>query len=203
LRIGLDFDNTIACYDHVFTAAARDRGYLADKGPLNKLEVRARVRALDGGEQKWMALQGEVYGKRMKDAALMPGVADFFTACKTRAVNIFIVSHKTSFGHFDENRVNLRDAACTWMQIQGFFDPDGFALENKNVYFNNTRLEKIARIADLDCTHFIDDLKEVFAEPSFPARVVRILYDPISAAPKNDMYDRHTDWKSIEHTILG
>jgi len=202
VRIGLDFDNTLAGYDRVFAAAARAQGYIGEDDIPAKRDIRSLVRALDDGETKWMALQGEVYGKRMKDAELLEGVADFLRACKARGADVVIVSHKTEFGHYDADRVNLRDAARAWMEMQGFFDDQGFALKPANVYFESTRAAKVARIAQLDCTHFVDDLEEVFAEPGFPENVTRILYDPTASAAKEGAYERHTDWSSIEHAIL-
>jgi len=70
------------------------------------------------------------------------------------------VSHKTEYGHFDPARVNLRDAALSWMRQQGFFRQDGFGLPIENVRFAATRSEKIEQIARLGFTHFIDDLPE-------------------------------------------
>ncbi len=42
--------------------------------------------------------------------------------------------------------------------------------------------EKIARLTALACTHAIDDLGEVFAEPAFPA-IERLLFAPEGAPP--------------------
>jgi len=46
------------------------------------------------------------------------------------------------------------------------------------VYFGATRHEKIEHIQRLGCTHFIDDLEEVFLEEDFPGGVEKILYAP-------------------------
>jgi hypothetical protein len=46
------------------------------------------------------------------------------------------------------------------------------------VYFESTRMDKIERIKKLKCTHFVDDLEEVFIEESFPSGVKKILYAP-------------------------
>jgi hypothetical protein len=60
----------------------------------------------------------------------------------------------------------------------GFFSPGGFVLKLEQVFFESSRSEKISRIRALECTHFIDDLAEVFAEPDFPSSVVKILLTP-------------------------
>lgn len=203
MLIGLDFDNTLAGYDKVFSEAARAHGYIDSSSTLSKLEVRTRVRKLSDGETKWMALQGEVYGKRMRHAELMPGASDFLTTCRTKNARVVIVSHKTEFGHHDADRVNLRNAARNWMYAHGFFDEMGFALTADAVYFESTRADKVARIAGLKCSHFVDDLEEVFAEPGFPENTTRILYDPTGRADVSAPIDRHSNWKSIEHAIFG
>lgn len=203
MRIGIDFDNTLAGYDRVFSDAAMARGYIAATGTLSKFDVRERVRALDDGEEKWKALQGEVYGKRMQDATMMPGADGFLRTCKLRGVDVVVVSHKTEHGHHDPDQVNLRDAARRWMKDKGFFDADVFGLAESDVHFESTRPEKVKRLAQLGCTHFIDDLVEVFDEPAFPDGVVRILYDPAGSAPRGGAFERHTDWKDIERAIFG
>ncbi len=203
MLIGLDFDNTLAGYDRVFSDAARAHGYINAQNTLSKLDVRTRVRALPDGENRWMALQGEVYGKRMKGAELMPGAADFLDACKEAGADVVVISHKTAFGHFDPDRVNLRAAARAWMTAQRFFDADGFGFGRDAVYFENTRRDKVARIGTLGCSHFVDDLEDVFNEPEFPNSVTRILYDPTASAATSSAYIRYPDWSSIKHAIFG
>ena len=54
----------------------------------------------------------------------------------------------------------------------------GFAIPKENVFFEATRTEKIARIKALDCTHFIDDLEEIFLDPEFPETTRQFLLGP-------------------------
>ena len=154
------------------------------------------------GVKVWIC-KGEVYGKRIEEAKLMPGAADFFLACKERRVRVVIVSHKTKFGHFDPDRVNLRDAAVAWMRAQNFFDKKLLGVSVRNVFFEGTRAGKLGRIKALGCSHFIDDLEEVLLEPGFPNNVVRILFDPDGRAANDRGFERHSDWKSIEHAIFA
>jgi hypothetical protein len=69
----------------------------------------------------------------------------------------------------------LRYAALGWMRANGFFDPVGLGFSVDDIYFEGRQSEKVARIKELGCTHFIDDLPEIFAEKSFPVEVLRIL----------------------------
>ncbi len=184
MRIGIDFDNTIAGYDGVFGPVARELGFLEDgiNGP--KTEIRNALRARgDDGERDWQRLQGQVYGKFMGRAEMIDGVDGFLSTCRDNRETVFIVSHKTEVGHHDPDRVNLRDAALAWMTDKGFFDADGFAIPKENVFFEATRTEKIARIKALDCTHFIDDLEEIFLDPEFPETTQRFLLGPNTIWP--------------------
>ena len=203
MHVGLDFDNTIAGYDSVFIAVARARGILNDPAVNSKSTVRTRVRALENGEEKWMALQGEVYGMRMKNAEMIPGVDSFLQACKIREIPVQIVSHKTEYGHFDVDRVNLRTAARSWMEDRGFFDADGYNLRHDDVIFESTRKEKVTRIAALGCSHFVDDLEEVFLDPAFPKNVFGVLFDPTGTVATEANVVVIQTWQEIQDLILA
>ncbi len=203
LRIGIDFDNTIAGYDHAFSMAARDGGLLPETFAGTKKDVRDAVRRLAEGERKWMTLQGRVYSAHMADAVLIGGVADFLNRCRDRGVEVCIISHKTEFGHFDPDRVNLRDAGFAWMAAKGFFDPDRFGICRDRVFFEPTRDAKIARIASLRCTDFIDDLEEIFREPAFPASVAAYLLAAGTGPLPRGPFKAYRTWQDISDDILG
>ena len=144
----------------------------------SKREIRDRIRQLSDGENEWQRVQAVVYGPRMGEARVIDGVRGFFDLCRRHQTKVFIVSHKTEFARFDETGTHLRTAAVLWMKKNGFFKADGFSLSQEDIYFESTRLEKIERIRRLGCTHFIDDLEEVFLEDAFPTSVEKILYAP-------------------------
>lgn len=171
MRIGIDFDNTIADYQDVFAkvAVALDilpSGFQGNKGAVKEacLEIY--------GEQAWMRVQGRVYGEYMPLAKVYEGALSFFSECISQDADLVIVSHKTKFGHFDPNNVNLRDAARQWINEKGI---NKFIPQEKT-YFHETRLEKIQKISDLKCDVFIDDLPEVLSDKEFPDRAVKILF---------------------------
>jgi hypothetical protein len=185
LRIGIDFDNTIITYDDVFLATARQQGLIDADFTGRKQAIRDAIRLLPDGELSWQKLQGWVYGKGLAQAPMFEGVDAFLRRCRLNKVPVVIVSHKTKFGHYDPDRVNLRDAAQQWMMKHDFFQDSGYGIDPGNVYFEATRQDKLARIAQLRCTHFIDDLEEVLSDPGFPPGVERILFTggrPASAA---------------------
>jgi len=174
--IGVDFDNTVVSYDDVMHRVALQQGLIQQDVPRSKQHIRDSVRQLVDGEIAWQKLQGLVYGPRMGEARLIAGVAAFFQRCNQYRVSVYIISHKTEYGHYDETRTNLRVASLTWMRENRFFEEAGLGLSEEQVFFEPTRRSKIARIISLKCTHFIDDLEETFLEDSFPQKVERILY---------------------------
>lgn len=178
LRIGIDFDNTIVGYSSIIHEVAVQRGLIDRSFRKEKKDIRDRIRRLPDGENEWQKVQGVVYGPRMGEAELMEGVAGFLDACRQHPTEVYIVSHKTEYARFDATGTNLRSAAAAWMEEKGFFAEEGLGLSRRDVFFESTRGQKIERIRDLRCTHFIDDLEEVFAEDSFPDPVEKILYFP-------------------------
>jgi hypothetical protein len=201
-RIGIDFDNTIISYQRAFLTAARGIGLLPDSFVGTKQIVRDHIRRLPDGEREWMRLQGFVYGKGIGDATLIDGVTDFLRRCRSAGGAVFIVSHKTEYGHFDASGINLRQAALGWMKQQGFFRREGYGLATVDVFFESTRAEKLARIAALNCTHFIDDLEEVLDDPGFPQGVKRILFADGSPQIKRLPYPVCMNWRQIVELVF-
>ena len=197
VRVGLDFDNTLIDYDAVFTAEAARHGLTA----TGKDRVKAAAIAA-GGERLWMTIQGQAYGRGIAEARLIAGVADFFAGAKSAGMTLFIVSHKTEFGHFDATRTNLRTAARAWMRAAGFFDPAGFGLMEEHVHFEGTLDAKVARIAALDLAFFVDDLAKVLAHPDFPP-ATRGLWFHAADTPPPAGSERCADWPAIGARILG
>jgi hypothetical protein len=82
-----------------------------------------------------------------------------------------VVSHKTRHAPYDPTRTDLRAAALTWMRQKGLLRSGQGGIAPEHVFFEETRAAKIARITALRCSHFVDDLAEVFLEPAFPREV--------------------------------
>jgi hypothetical protein len=201
LRLGIDFDNTLIAYDRVFLAQARARGLLPAQFRGNKQAVRDTIRLLPDGEVAWQRLQGHVYGQGIDAATLFPGVDRFLRRCRRAGHTVFIVSHKGEYANYDPMRVNLRAAALDWMEARGFFDPRKYAIARANVFFEGTRTEKLARIAALGCTHFIDDLVEVLTDRDFPPGVARVLFDPAPGGRPAGLR-ACASWHDIAATLL-
>jgi len=172
--IGIDFDNTIACYDEGFLALARDMGLVPAAFYGGKKAVRDAVRAGPGGDIAWQQLQARAYGRDIGRARLTDGIATLLERARLRNIPVAVVSHKTQFSPFDPE-TDLRNAAMIWMESNGLFER-GMGVARENVFFEPTRQDKIRRILSIGCTHFIDDLDEVFGEPDFPAHIRAYLY---------------------------
>jgi hypothetical protein len=203
MRIGLDFDNTIIAYGDVFLAAAKERGLIADNFQGGKQAVRDAIRLLPDGELAWQRLQGHVYGRGIGGASMYDGVEAFLRRCRAQGRPVAIVSHKTRYGHHDPSRVDLRAAALDWMRSRGIVGAGEFSIPPGQIFFEDTRHDKLARIAALGCTHFIDDLEEVLLDPDFPARVTRILFSGQKASMAQPPYAVCRTWGQIERQVFG
>jgi len=201
-RIGIDFDNTLIDYDAVFLGHARALRLLKEDFRGGKEAVRAAVRGRPDGEQDWQRLQGLVYGSGIRDAVMFEGADAFLRRARSEGHEIVIVSHKTQFGHFNAARIDLRAAARAWMSDNGFFSEDGFGIHPDNVLFETTRSEKIERIAQLACTHFIDDLPEVLDDPNFPSGVAKVLFTNGIRVDCAHRLDAFAHWGDIAEAVL-
>jgi hypothetical protein len=198
VHIGLDLDNTLIDYDAVFGEIGATLGMLpADRRGLNKAEVRAYLRGQPDGETQWMRLQGQVYGRYLDAARLYPGVVEFLTRLKALGVTVSIVSHKTRYGHYDPARVSLWDAAVAFLDTRGFFAADGFGLRREQVFFEETRAGKLARIDAIQCDIFIDDLPEVLLDPAFPKRTERLWFANGQPASECPGLQGHDTWEAL------
>ena len=200
VRIGIDFDNTIICYDRVFAAAARQRGLVPDEWTGLKTDVREYLRSKPGGELAWEGLQGWVYGKGIGSAEIFPGVMDFLGACRLNGVGVCIVSHKTQFGHQDADRTDLRFAARDWLRATGVIGAGNSALTVNDVYFEDTQVAKVERLASLDLDIFIDDLVDVFEQPHFPRGTKSILF---ASNARPGPYKSIASWAEIQREVFA
>jgi hypothetical protein len=175
VHLGVDFDNTIVCYDEVFHRLALAEELIPASVPCHKTSVRDFLRAA-GREDRWTAMQAVVYGERMREARPFPGVLDFFRACAESALRVSIISHRTRQPIVGAP-CDLHAAAFRWLEANGIVN----LVSRDAIHFLETRAGKVARIREAGCTHFIDDLPEFLAEPLLPPALRRILFDPARA----------------------
>ncbi len=206
LRIGLDFDNTIANYDQAFSEVARLLGY-ESKTPntLNKTQTKRDLKRelleRPEGDTAWQKVQGLVYGKFINLASLYPGVYEFVLRALTNGNQLFIVSHKTQLGHFDESRTPLRQAATTWLIDQKLVGDSDSRIKLQNIFYAETRDEKINKIVELQLDVFIDDLDEVLSDKSFPKKTRKILFG--SATTTDPELLPMQSWREVGDELFG
>lgn len=201
--IGIDFDNTIVSYDDLIGEVSRERGLISEDGTIGKKEIRQIVRSRPEGELEWRQLQAVVYGSRMHEAKLAEGVEAFFRQCRQLRVKSYVVSHKTRYSEYDPSKTDLRAVSLKWMNDHRFFDRDGLGLSQEDVFFESTRSDKIERMKVLRCTHFIDDLEEIFLDTSFPSSVRKILYAPWGETGSASGIKAAATWREIGECIFA
>jgi hypothetical protein len=173
--VGIDFDNTIICYDNVFNKTAVDLDLIPKDLAPGKNYVRDYLREINQ-ENKWIWLQGYVYGTKLNNAQLYVGIKSFLKFCNESNIDCFIISHKTKYP-YSGDQYDLHRAASDWIQHQNL---------NIDYFFELTKEDKIKRINTLNCTYFIDDLPEFLSLPGFNENIVKILFDPLQKYNKSD-----------------
>ena len=196
MKLGIDFDNTIVCYDYLFYREALSLGLIPRALVPNKNLIREYVRENEG-ENQWVLLQSIVYGQKINDATPYPGVVEFFNQAKNH-LDIYIISHKTNSILLDKE-ADLIEAAKSWLHVNKISQ----ILPDRAIYFENSRKDKISRIKEMNCDIFIDDLIEIFLHPDFPINTKKILFDPHSYHKNLDKISTFKDWKKIKQILRG
>lgn len=192
MRIGLDLDGTIVVYDAIFHRQAARRFPMPSDIPVRKESVRNWLRTLPDGEARWTELQGLVYGPLMQEAAPAPGVLGFLDACRKAEFAVSVVSHRTRVAVADP-AIDLHAAARAWLNHHRF---------EGRVFLETTRTAKLRRIESEGCSLFVDDLPEVFAEPTFPANTERWLYAPGRPEEERNGVRTFSDWGQVLRRVI-
>ena len=195
--LGLDFDNTLVRYDRLFHQLALEKGLIEEPFPADKVIIRDYLRSQDK-DHLFTLLQGEVYGLRLLEAAPADGMLTALGKLKQLGMSMVLVSHKTR-RPYKGPAFDLHQAAWNWLEKYGFFEIDGFAWSRDQVFFEESKSTKIARIKALGCTHYVDDLPEILG--MLPNTINSILYDPSGC---HDHYQgrRFGDWEAFVDLIL-
>jgi hypothetical protein len=188
--IGLDFDNTLISYDRLFHRVAVDKGLIPASVLPFKNAVRDRLRE-QGMEEEWIHLQGEVYGSRILEAEPFPGMHAALRHLAAQGVPACVVSHKTRTPYRGEP-FDLHAAARSWLAQEGFYSSEDLGMSEGRVFFELTKDAKIARIVELGCTHYVDDLPEILE--SLPDHVEKIFFSPAGEAAGSANWKRMRSW---------
>jgi len=191
MHLGIDFDNTIARYDELFHTLAVEHSLIDAAMTADKTTIRDHLRAT-GREDDWTQLQGLAYGPQITRAQPFPGVLDFFRRAAAAGIDTQIVSHKTKTPYQGKPH-DLHAAARSFLALHHIDVP---------AHLEVTKDAKLARIAALNRSHFIDDLPELLTQDDFPSGVKRLLFDPNDIHPDDKRYQRFTSWNQLSATLL-
>lgn len=197
MKIGIDFDNTLVCYDQAYKALAAREGVMVPEASNAREVLKDIIMALPQGNVRWTQLQGELYGFFIKEAEPFPDAKTFLKKLKTQNVPFCIISHKSYYSAFGKI-YSFREAALSWLQENGFFEEDTIGLNKEDCFWEHSQEDKINRITQEKCTHFIDDLPGVLSHNDFPEGVSRILFSPNTPVVIDGPFHQLKSWKEIE-----
>jgi len=174
--VGLDFDNTIVCYDSLFHKVSVEQGLISQDFPINKIKIRDHLRSINK-EDVWTEMQGYVYGYRMQEAEAFPFLLEFIDNLIENGHQIVVISHKTKYPFIGE-KYDLHKAAKFWLYKNLITNKGNSQFTLNNCFFEKTKDQKVLKITEQDCDLYIDDLPEILENPLFPEKCLRILFDP-------------------------
>jgi len=191
MRIGIDFDNTIVCYDGVFYKTAIELGWIPVDTGKSKTEVKQFFLDTDT-EPKWTELQGIVYGDTIKNAPIFPGFKEVVSQWREQGYNIFLVSHKTLYPIIGE-KLNFHEAASAWLHKHGVHDLFDA------IYFCPQKDKKLTKISELQLDWFIDDLPSILEHQLFPDETQGCLFEPKGSVDKS--YPSARCWQEVGQRV--
>lgn len=202
MRIGVDFDNTIANYDGVFYQVAFELGWIPQNVGHSKEAVK-QFFILQNNEPKWTELQGLVYGRKIKTASVYEGFKETLKDWIEAGHWVAIISHKTQYPVIGE-KVSLHDCAFDWLLSNGLVGDNPHQISPQQVYFNERKEQKVEKIKELACDVFVDDLMSIFNHPAFPEVTQKILFDPhLSLKPEGFSGCYVSHWNQVRNLELS
>lgn len=193
MKIGIDFDNTIICYDRIFKKFANDHNIIIAPHQNPKSVVKAFLLQKPEGNFKWTSLQGEIYGNKLTEVEPYDGFLDFVDLSRERGHELCIISHKSIYNTLKPYR-DLHRVARNWLSENKVTNPS--RLDKKACFFECTQREKILRIQKEKCDIFIDDLVAVFKNNDFPSCTYKILF-----GSRQRKHDSISSWREAFELI--
>ena len=197
ITVGLDFDNNLISYDDLFHKVALEKKLIPINFPKQKVQIRDYLRSKNL-DDKFTTIQAEVYGNRILEAEPSKGVIKALLELRQKNVGMYIVSHKTQYP-YKGPKYNLHESAIKWLEKNNFFDSSGLKFTREDVFFEVSKLKKVNKIHDLECTHFIDDLPEILE--LINSDCSKILYNPFNKEIKKNRYLNLKKWDDLKNLI--
>lgn len=195
MRIGLDFDNTIVCYDNAIEMLS----YSVQGLPLDVERTKEGIKShfmKEGQGESWTVFQGELYGPGMRYAKPYPDALDCIKTWIEEGHHVEVISHR-SRKPYAGTAHDLHSAAKAWIEANlEQVIPHGQLAAR----FYEKKEDKIKAIAQSRCDYFVDDLVEIANDPMLSGLSGMILFDP------NEKHDgvgitRVTRWKDIKALV--
>ena len=201
MRIGIDFDNTIVCYDNAIKELSGKLCGLPDDLPREKLHLKIFLKD-QKRDQEWTSFQGELYGPGMKLATPFNGVIEAMIALQENGHTLNIISHRSRFPYAG-TMYDLHSFAKRW--IQDNLKEHGLFLNDSDVYFHEEKHQKISRAINLKVDAFVDDLVEILDEISTQLPKCKTLHfcPGISEIESDGKHLRRRRWSDIEESLGG
>jgi hypothetical protein len=134
-----------------------------------------------------------MYTDGLNYASMNVGAWKLFEKLRNQNADLFIVSHKTPLSAI--NKVDLIQPARIWIEENLGNIPE-FSMDH--VFFEQSRLLKVKRIASLGLTHYVDDLLEVLQEEDYPQNIKSFW---LSNVAKNLSSDKVTAVETLDSII--
>ncbi len=201
MKIGIDFDNTIAIYDELFRIENNKYNFTEYKNSNPKEILKRNLFKKNNGIFLWNKIQGSIYGRQIKNATIAPGFKSFLILAKYLKHEVFIISHKTKYGHFDKKKFNLRTEAIKWMDKNNLFLKNNLLIKKKNIFFCNTKKEKIDKLNSLHLDYFVDDLLKILIDKTLTNKTNKIFFNRFNSRIKNNYLISLSNWSIISNHI--
>ena len=196
--IGLDFDNTLITYDELFYKLSLEKNLIKENFSQNKIAIRDYLRS-KGEEEKFTLLQGEVYGLRIEEAKPAQNMIQTLYYLKQKGYKFEIVSHKTKKPYAGPP-YDLRKAAMKWLEKNNFFNHKFLNLSKNDIYFAETKTEKINKINQSKFDYYIDDLPDILER--LDLNIKGILYCPNNGKSNKEKYIFLQDWSKLKEFLI-
>lgn len=179
--IGIDFDNTIVCYDLFFQKIALEQKLIPESFSWSTPKSIRDYLRQEGREDDWTRLQGYVYGEGLQQAPAHSGAIETIRQLVYKN-QVYIISHRTKTPYLGPS-YDLHKAAFNWLKKQGITG----LIKPENIFFELTKSDKISRIISTNCQLFIDDLPEFLMDKSLPLKLQKVFFLPNES--NNGKYD--------------
>lgn len=192
--IGIDFDNTLVCYNQPIRLKLQELGLdeKSDHSPKNELKQHLIE---GGGNLAWTLFQGELYGREIEKAQPAEGATQAINTLLHSGYDVRIISHRSLFSALGP-AYPLHQAAIRFLETRILPEIEPALRDRLSYRFCPSLEKKISEIRDANCHAFIDDLSSVLTHPNFPKNTHRIHYSNSSSIPIT-----RDNWGDIAETI--